>query len=222
MNAGFFRRFTSTLIDMTLVIFVIYLSFILVGRSYIQGQIENYDVINDNYNKIMTVYNQDLVELQEEYQANQVIAGEDEEQLDAAWDLYVEKSEILRQQNLIDTEPYVEPLGTYITNTVYYYIGLFLLIATIYTLAFKGFTLGRRAMGIELSGPVNLLGVFLHDIVFKYLLVIVLVPINILIAIMLLMLMGLIDTGLIAASRNKNTIRDMITKITVTKRERKI
>jgi len=83
----------------------------------------------------------------------------------------------------------------------------------------KGMTLGRRVMHLKLTGPVNLMSLFLHDIAFKYLLIIVLIPINPLYAIMAVMFMFLIDTALIAATRNKLTVRDMISKITVDKTE---
>jgi hypothetical protein len=215
MNAGFFRRITSSLIDMALIFTVIYFSFTLFGRTILQSNVENYQEINTAYNDIMQVYNQNMQELQLEYDVKKELAGDNEELKDEALEEYLSKTGLLNQQNLIDIEPYNRPLGIYFTSVVYYYIFLFLVLMSIFTLVTKGKTLGRRTMGLKLVGPTNPLNILFHDIGLKYLLIIALVPINVLFAVMALMFMFIIDMALIAASRNKNTIRDIITKITV-------
>jgi len=187
----------------------------------LQDKIENYDEINTAYQEIMVVYNDNMAEIQRDYEVAKTLAGEDEELLSAALDSYLEQSDILNEQNIIDTSPYMEPLGIYFANVIYYYMFIFLIIMTFYSMFLKGMTLGRRVMKIKLVGPINFMTVFLHDIAFKYLLVIVLVPINVLFAIMLIMLMLFIDMALIAATRNKLTVRDMISKITVERTEYK-
>lgn len=221
MNAGFFKRLTSSLIDMILIFTIIYFSFMLFGRSILQNQIENYDEINTAYLEIMSVYNENMRQIQREYDVQKELAGNDEELKTIALQNYLEQANILEDQNLIDTAPYNGPLGIYFTSVVYYYMFVFLLLATLYSLLLKGSTLGRRLMRIKLEGPVNLMSIFLHDIAFKYLLIIVLIPINVLFALMLIMFMFLIDTALIAATKNKITIRDMISKITVVRTEYK-
>ena len=221
MRAGFFRRLFSSIIDMMLIFSVIYLSFILFGQSMLQGKVENFDEISANYDEIMAAYSEDIAEVQKTYDVQKELTGEDQELLDAAFLEYQEQTNILNEQNTIDTAPYMEPLGIYFTNVIYYYLFIFLIIMTLYTLILKGATVGRRFMKIKLEGPVNLMTIFLHDIAFKYLLVVVLVPINVLYAIMFLMFMFLVDTGLIAATQNKITIRDMISKITVERTEYK-
>jgi len=198
MRAGFFRRLFSSIIDMMLIFSVIYLSFILFGQSMLQSKVENFDEISANYDEIMAAYSEDIAEVQKTYDVQKELAGEDQELLDAAFLEYQEQ-----------------------TNVIYYYLFIFLIIMTLYTLILKGATVGRRFMKIKLEGPVNLMTIFLHDIAFKYLLVVVLVPINVLYAIMFLMFMFLVDTGLIAATQNKITIRDMISKITVERTEYK-
>jgi hypothetical protein len=206
---------------MMIIFTVIYLSFILFGRTMLQDRIENYDEINTTYQEIMVVYNDNMAEIQRDYEVAKELAGEDEELLSAALDNYMEQSDILNEQNIIDTSPYMEPLGIYFANVIYYYMFIFLVIMTFYSMFLKGMTLGRRVMKIKLVGPINFMTVFLHDIAFKYLLIIVLVPINVLFAIMLIMLMIFIDMALIAATRNKLTVRDMISKITVERTEYK-
>ena len=217
MKAGFFRRLLSTIIDLMLVFGFIYLSFVAVGRSVLQDKIENYDEVNTRYSEIMDVYNSNLEQIQREYEAEIELAGEDQELKDLAFENYLSRSNVLNHQNLIDVAPYNLPLGIYFTNVIYYYVLIFLIVMSIYTIALKGATIGRRLLRLKLVGPVNYLSVFLHDIAFKYLLIIALMVINPLFSIMVLMFMGLVDTGLIAGTRNKNTIRDMVSKIQIEK-----
>lgn len=215
MKAGFFRRLFATLIDMVVIFTVIYFSFVLFGRTMLQNQIEDFEEINTAYSEIMLVYNQNLSELQQEYDVAKELAGDDDELKAIALNEYLEKVDILDTQNLVDIDPYNEPLSLYFSMAIYYYALIFLVLMTIITLFTKGLTPGRRVLQIKLVGPITPVSVFLHDVVFKYLLIIVLIPINILFAFMLIMFMFLIDFALLVGSRNKNTIRDMITKITV-------
>ncbi len=215
MKAGFFRRLFATLIDMVVIFTVIYFSFVLFGRTMLQNQIEDFDEINTAYSEIMLVYNQNLSELQQEYDVAKELAGDDDELKAIALNEYLEKVDILDQQNLVDIDPYNEPLSLYFSMAIYYYALIFLVLTTILTLFTKGLTPGRRVLQIKLVGPITPVSVFLHDVVFKYLLIIILIPINILFAFMLIMFMFLIDFALLVGSRNKNTIRDMISKITV-------
>ncbi len=215
MKAGFFRRLFATLIDMVVIFTVIYFSFVLFGRTMLQNQIEDFDEINTAYSEIMLVYNQNLSELQQEYDVAKELAGDDDELKAVALNEYLEKVDILDQQNLVDIDPYNEPLSLYFSMAIYYYALIFLVLTTILTLFTKGLTPGRRVLQIKLVGPITPVSVFLHDVVFKYLLIIILIPINILFAFMLIMFMFLIDFALLVGSRNKNTIRDMISKITV-------
>lgn len=217
MSAGFFRRLFSTIVDMIILFTVIYFSFILFGRTLLQNNIENFDEINQAYSEIMVVYNQNMSDLQQEYDVAKELAGDDEELKAIALNEYLEKIDILDQQNLVDIDPYNDPLSLYFSSAIYYYALLFLVLITALTLFTKGMTPGRRVMQLKLVGPVNPASIFLHDIVFKYLLIIILIPINILFSFMLIMFMFLIDFALLVATRNKNTIRDMITKITVEK-----
>jgi hypothetical protein len=217
MSAGFFRRFFSTIVDMIILFTVIYFSFILFGRTLLQNNIENFDEINQAYSEIMVVYNQNMSDLQQEYDVAKELAGDDEELKAIALNEYLEKVDILDQQNLVDIDPYNDPLSLYFSSAIYYYALLFLVLITALTLFTKGMTPGRRVMQLKLVGPINPASIFLHDVVFKYLLIIILIPINILFSFMLIMFMFLIDFALLVATRNKNTIRDMITKLTVEK-----
>ena len=219
MKAGFFRRLSSSIVDMTIVLGIIYLSFILFGRTIIQNQIDNYDEMNAAYTEIMSIYSQDSRQIDDDYFEAIELAGEDETlKAEAAEERYVQK-EILLRQNEIDIAPYTSAINSYYANSTYYFLLIFLVLMLIYSFATKGLTLGRRLMKIRLAGELTPMKLFLHDIAFKYLLIVLFAVINPLFGIMVIMFMFLIDTALIAATRNKNTIRDMISKITVEKTE---
>jgi len=219
MKAGFFRRLFSSIIDMTIVLGIIYLSFILFGRTIIENQIENYDEMSAAYTEIMSIYRQDSRQVDDDYFEAIELAGEDETlKAEAAEERYVQK-EILLRQNEIDIAPYTSAINSYYANSTYYFLLIFLVLMLIYSFATKGLTLGRRLMKIRLAGELTPMKLFLHDIAFKYLLIVLFAVINPLFGIMVIMFMFLIDTALIAATRNKNTIRDMISKITVEKTE---
>ncbi|MDY0024145.1 MAG: RDD family protein [Candidatus Izemoplasmatales bacterium] len=219
MKAGFFRRLSSSIVDMTIVLGIIYLSFILFGRTIIQNQIDNYDEMNAAYTEIMSIYSQDSRQIDDDYFEAIELAGEDETlKAEAAEERYVQK-EILLRQNEIDIAPYTSAINSYYANSTYYFLLIFLVLMLIYSFATKGLTLGRRLMKIRLAGELTPMKLFLHDIAFKYLLIVLFAVINPLFGIMIIMFMFLIDTALIAATRNKNTIRDMISKITVEKTE---
>ena len=219
MKAGFFRRLFSSIVDMTIVLGIIYLSFILFGRTIIENQIDNYDEMDAAYTEIMSIYRQDSRQVDDDYFEAIELAGEDETlKAEAAEERYIQK-EILLQQNEIDIAPYTSAINSYYANSTYYFLLIFLVLMLIYSFATKGLTLGRRLMKIRLAGELTPMKLFLHDIAFKYLLIVLFAVINPLFGIMVIMFMFLIDTALIAATRNKNTIRDMISKITVEKTE---
>jgi hypothetical protein len=77
MNAGFFKRSFSTLIDLLIVFVIVYLTFILFGRSVLRNQIPDFDRVNDFYQEVLEVYNQDLEVLSEEYSAAITLAAGD-------------------------------------------------------------------------------------------------------------------------------------------------
>lgn len=218
MNAGFFKRSFSTLIDLLLVFVLVYLTFILFGRNVLRDQIPDFDRVNDFYQEVLEVYNRDLETLNEEYSAAITLAGGDKDKEVEAQVLYQTRADLIRNQNSIDIEPFNRPLTRYfMLNITYYAIG-FLLLMTIYTLVLKGKTLGRMAMGLELKGPVHIVTVFFHDIVFKYFLIVLLLVINLNLGIIVFFLQILLDMIMLTLSRKRATLRDLILKMTVEKK----
>ncbi len=217
MNAGFFKRAFSSLIDITIVFVVVYLTFITFGRTVLRNQVPNFNEIYDAYQEILDAYNSDLSILSENYSAAVALADGDKALEAVAQTDYQSDLAILDTQNTIDIEPYNRTLSAYFLNTVYYYAIGFLILMTIYTIVLNGKTLGRKLMQIRLDGPVHSLSVFFHDIVFKYFFIILVFVVSMYAGLILLMLSVLTDVILMSFTKRKSTLRDIFLKINVVK-----
>lgn len=217
MNAGFLKRAFSSLVDITIVVVIIYLTFIAFGRPILRNQVPNFDEINSAYQEILDAYNEDLATLGEEYSAAIELANEDETLEAAAQTTYQEKLQMLESQNSIDIEPFNRPLSAYFLTTVYYYLLGFLILMTVYALATKGKTLGRRMMQIRLDGNVHVFTIFFHDIVFKYFFIILVFVVSMYAGLLLLLLSLFVDLMLMSLSKKKATLRDILLKLNIVK-----
>ncbi len=217
MNAGFLKRAFSSLTDIIIVMMVVYLTFLIFGRTILRNQVEHFDDIYSAYQEILEAYNADLTVLGEEYSAAVTLAGDNDELKALAQLNYQQKMQILEMQNTIDVEPFNRELSKYFLSIVYYFALGFLVLTTIYVLAVGGKTLGRRIMQIKLDGPVHSVSVFFHDVVFKYFFIIIVFVISIYGGVVLLLLSVVIDLLLISFTRRKATLRDILLKMNVVK-----
>jgi hypothetical protein len=217
MSVGFFKRLMSSVVDITLVITVVIVTFLLIGRPLLQKRIDNFNEIYTSYTNIITVYNDDLQAAQTEYNANMTNANGNADKEAAAQALYTMKLNALKAQNNIDLEPYNLTISKYYYNIIHYYIIGFLALMTVYTLVVKGKTLGRKLLQIKLDGNVNLSTIFFHDIMLKYFFLLLLMAFSLYYAFIFLVLSFAVDLLLITFTRNKTTLRDMLLKIKVVK-----
>lgn len=72
-------------------------------------------------------------------------------------------------------------------------------------------------MQLKLSGPVNPISIFFHDIVFKYFFTILVFSVSMYAGIALFLLSLAIDLILLSFTRNKLTLRDLFLKMSVVK-----
>lgn len=114
-------------------------------------------------------------------------------------------------------EPFNQPLTGYFLNCIYYFSIGFLILMAVYSLATGSKTLGRRLMQLKLSGPVNPISIFFHDIVFKYFFTILVFSVSMYAGIALFLLSLAIDLILLSFTRNKLTLRDLFLKMSVVK-----
>lgn len=217
MNVGFFKRLVSSIVDFTLVITVVLITFLLIGKPLLQNRIDNFDEIYSSYNAIVLAYNDDLTAAQTEYNANMAIANGDADKEAAAQASYQMKLDALKQQNSIDLEPFNLTLTNYIYTSINYFVVGFIALMTVYALSLNGKTLGRKILQIKLDGNVSRMTVFFHDIILKYFFLALLMMFSLSYAVVFLVLSLAVDLMLIVFSKNKTTIRDILLKIRVVK-----
>jgi hypothetical protein len=213
MRAGFLRRLVSALVDITIATVFVYLTFVLFGQNILQNRVENYDEINANYQEVINLYNEDQDAIEAEYDEAKVAAGDDEDASDEAYTIYRDKLSILNLHYANDTSVYNRLLLDYNVGLIYYYsLGIFFILSAL-VIGFTGLTPGRRIMKIELLGQVTTLNVIIHDLLLKYLLVVVLFLISPYYTFLIIPGYFILDLFLILLSKDKSTIRDNLSKI---------
>ena len=217
MNAGFLKRAMSSLIDLIIVFSFIAMTFFLFGRTIIRNQIPDFDEIFTAYNEVVDAYNSDLEIITTEYTAALEIANGNEALETAAQEIYSTKKAMLDAQNVVDIEPYNEPLTGYFLNSIYYFAIGFLILMAVYSLATGSKTFGRKVMQVKLEGPVNPISIFFHDIVLKYFFTVLVFSVSIYAGVVLFLLSIAIDLILVSFTKNKSTLRDIFLKMSVVK-----
>lgn len=225
MTVSFFKRMFSSVIDVTLIFLVVYLAFVVGGRTILRNRIDNFDEIYSAYNEILETYNSDIQDLQIEYNANIEIADGDEDLEAQATQDYNNKLQIINDQNTIDIEPYNEPLTQYFLEIIYFFSIGFIVIATVLTMALGGKTPGRRMLSIKLvvdngSGEIvapNPIYILFHDVILKYFFIIIVFMISMYYGFVMMMVGLAIDVILMGFTRNHTTIRDILLRIKVIK-----
>ncbi|MGE4571637.1 MAG: RDD family protein [Candidatus Izemoplasmatales bacterium] len=204
MRAGYLRRALSALIDLSLVILIVYLAFISLGRPILQNRVEHYDVINSNLQEVIDVKNANLES------ANNEEIEERNNQIS-----------VINHLSSLDQRVYDELLYDYYSNMIsFYLIGISILLIII-VVALKGITPGRRLMRIELVGNVNTANIIIHDLLLKYIFIIGLIMFNLFYAFIIIPIYFILDLFLIILSKNKTTIRDNLSKITLNYKPKK-
>lgn len=225
MSASFFKRLTSSVIDFILVFLVVYLAFVVGGRTLLRNRIDNFDEIYSAYNEILIAYNNNLSELQTEYDVNVTLANGNAELEAQALEDFNQKSAIINQQNTIDIEPYNQPLTQYYLEIIYFFILGFIVLITILAIATTGRTPGRRLMQIRLASDFgngefkkpNPIQVFFHDIILKYFFIVLIFAMSMYYGLIFIMISLIVDMILMTVTRNKTTIRDYFLRVRVVK-----
>ena len=225
MTVSFFKRMFSSIIDITIVFLIVYLSFVVGGRTILRNRIDNFDEIYSTYNEILETYNSDIEDLQTEYNADIELANGDEDLESQASQEYNNKLRLINDQNTIDIEPYNEPLSQYFLEIIYFFSIGFIVITTVLAMAMRGKTPGRRMLSIKLvvdngSGEYiapNPIFILFHDVILKYFFIIVVFMISLYYGLVMMMVALAVDVILMGLTRNHTTIRDILLKIKVIK-----
>jgi len=220
MSAGFIRRFTSSLVDLIIVIFVVYFAFVLIGNPYLKNQVENYDNIDENLNEVLVSYDVTKAQIDANYELAKKAAGDDDDAVGEAYLVYKNQISVLNQHYALDTSVYQRLLYEYNVGTIYFYsLGIGILL-TVLVLAFKGTTPGRRLLKIELNGDVTWFNLITHDLLLKYLLVIILILFSPYLAFIIIPAYFIIDIFMMMLSKDRTTLRDRISKIIVVQKQK--
>lgn len=216
MSAGFLRRLLSSIVDLSIVVVIIYGAFALFGNAYLQGQVENYDEINQNLINVQETYDLNQDQIDEAYDEAKALAGDDEEAANEAYLNYRSQISVLNQHYAQDSSVYQRLLYDYNVGTIYFYtIGLALLL-TILVIGFGGMTPGRKLLRLQLDGQVSTFNIIIHDLLLKYILVIALILFSPYFAFILIPAYLIIDIFMIMLSKDKTTLRDRLSKIYIT------
>lgn len=223
MKAGFFRRLSSAVIDLVLVIVVIYLIFIAGGRILLRNRVNYFDQRNYAFHELLDAYNNDLANAQNEYSANMEAAGDDLDLQAQAQDLYNMKTSILNMQNSIDIQPYNVSLTYYYYEIINFFTYGLVIIFAILSVAVSGNTIGRKLFKIKLikhpsdenSSKPSVLQLLLHDSILKYLVIALVFSYSIYLGFIFILFSLLVDLLLISITRSKSTVRDYLSQLQV-------
>ncbi len=223
MTAGFFKRLFSTVIDFVIIMVVVYFAFTIGGETILQNRVDYFDAQYYTYQEILAAYNDDLTEIQTDYQAAMTIAEGDAELEAAALAEYNLKSILLNTQNTIDIQPYNISLSSYFLEILYFFAFGFIVLMTILTLITLGKTPGRRLFRLRLVHEITkgeiknptIIQIFFHDIMLKYFLIVLLFMYNPIYGAMFILIAIVTDLILITITRNKATIRDYFLRMKV-------
>lgn len=218
MNAGFVRRALSAAVDLIAVLLLIYVTFLIAGRQILRDQIEDFDRIYEAYTDITEAYNADTELARLEYSAALELAGDNQTLQTQALENYQARLAVLDAQNVVDIEPFSRPLAGYFMNIIYYFAIGFVLLYGIYAVAMSGKTFGRRLLQVELEGKVTPVTIFLHDVVLKYFIPILILVVNLYTGILLLLFSALLDLIMISFSKNRATLRDFVLRLKLIRR----
>jgi len=217
MSAGFLKRAFSSLIDVVIVFAVVTVAFLVGGRTILQNRIEDFDAVNTAYQELSDAYEADFAAIYAEYEAAVELADGDADLEAAAEDTYYIARAVLDAQNAADIQPYDEVLTGYYMTVIYFFSIGFLILTGIYSLATGSKTLGRKIMQVKLSGPVNPVSIFFHDVILKYFFIVIVFSVSPYAGIALLLLSITIDLILMSFTKRKASLRDILLKMEVVK-----
>ncbi len=223
MQAGFFKRLSSAVVDFILITIIIYLAFIAGGRILLRNRVEYFDQRYYAFRELLDIYNSDLSNAQIEYTANMDAADDDIDLQTQAQNLYNMKTSILNMQNSIDIQPYSASLTHYYYEIINFFTYGLVILFAILSIAVSGNTLGRKLFRLKLikntsdekpSKP-SILQLLVHDSILKYLVIAIVFSYSIYLGFIFILFSLLIDLMLISITRSKSTVRDYLSQLKV-------
>ena len=188
MRVGFFRRLAAFLLDAMPMMLILSLLLSLFVGDLIKSQYPNYDHKVAIYQENMDEYYDTLNNYKNRLDTNEITIEEYEEM---SLDLQVDFTN--------NNEYFVSIIFAYYVGVSMYFFISFSFINYFYHLIFKGQTVGRKLMKIELYGRINWYTLLLREFLWKSVFWVFTLSTGI-----------AIDFGLIAFTNKKKTIRDYL------------
>ncbi|TVP94353.1 MAG: hypothetical protein EA374_07005 [Acholeplasmatales bacterium] len=159
MNAGFFRRALALTADFILILAIVFFTFRFVARPIYAARTDNFHDLNERYQEVEEAYREALMAIEDAFFDNEI----DEEERE------------LQRRNLTESfyEDFPDEMAfrdNYLGFQWFYHVFAFLVFHTLYMLATKGHSFGRKLARIRLAGHVNVLSILLRELFWKYLL----------------------------------------------------
>lgn len=204
MNAGFFRRALALVTDFIFIIAIVVATFQLVARPIYARRTDNFHALHAQYQEVQELYRVQLIEIEDAFFDGDI----DEEERE------------LRRRNLQESlyEDYPEVMAfrdVYEGFVWFYHAFAFLVFHTLYMLALKGHSFGRRLARIRLAGQVNVLSILLRELFWKYLLWVIAVLFAAATGSLWLLLIGMTsvfaDVFMSMLTHNRKILRDYLT-----------
>lgn len=190
MRIGFFRRLSAFLLDAMPIMLILSLLLSLFVGDLLKSSYPNYDHKVEIYNTNMDDYYDTLNIYKEQLDSEDLTLEE-----------YTEMALNLQETFTINNEYLYAIMFAYAINvTIYFYLS-FTFVNYFYNLIFKGQTIGRKLMKIELYGNINWYTLLLREVLWKTVYWVFTLSAGI-----------VIDMALIAFTSKKKTIRDYLSE----------
>lgn len=194
MRVKLFRRLLATLLDLNILFLIVYGMFLLFGNTIIKGQVENYEEHHEIYQQNVEAYNIEVDALEIQLTEGSITQE----------DFDTEVTTLLEAFN-DENEEYAVTEIAYLISVLFFYVFSISFLNYIYNLAMKGQTIGRRIMKIRLAGNITWLSLLVREFLYKGLFWIATLTMGI-----------AVDIGLIAFTKNRQTLRDRISRTYLT------
>ncbi|MCK5761291.1 MAG: RDD family protein [Candidatus Izimaplasma sp.] len=190
MRVGFFRRIAAFLLDAMPIILILSLLLSLFVGDLLKSSYPNYDHKVAIYQENMDEYYETLNIYKTRLDLEELTTEE-----------YEEMSANLQADFTNNNEYFISIIFAYYVNVAVYFFISFTSISYVYHLYFKGQTVGRKLMKIELFGNINWYTILLREVLWKSVFWLFTFSAGI-----------AIDMTLIAFTSKKKTIRDYLSQ----------
>lgn len=206
MKIGVFKRIASYLLDIVPIITLVYALHLLFVGTLLQNAVDpNYSDVESEYFDLVDERNVAVDGYYTQFDNGEITEDE-----------YFELRADLQTEFFEDNEEIVTTITQYWLYSFLYYAILINIAYYAYMVGFKGQSLGRKILKIELMGNIKWHTILLREVLWKNLLYtfscIIGLAINPILGIFSLLFFVGLDVGLITFTKKKKTLRDMFSQ----------